>query len=71
MAVLPRWQGQGHGQALVEACAAHVRAAGGRVIWCNGRVSALGFYQRLGFEAVGEMFDLPHSGPHYLLKRKV
>jgi GNAT superfamily N-acetyltransferase len=69
MAVRPECQGQGVGQALVEACAAHARAAGGTLMWCNGRVSALGFYRRVGFEPAGEVFDLPHSGPHYLLRR--
>jgi GNAT superfamily N-acetyltransferase len=71
MAVLPAWQGQGHGQALVQACVGHVRDAGGKVLWCNGRVSALGFYRRSGFEPVGAVFDIPHSGPHFLLKRIV
>lgn len=69
MAVLPEHQGRGYGQALVRACLDHLRGQGGTLLWCNGRVSALAFYQRLGFTPQGEIFDLPISGPHYLLVR--
>ncbi len=71
MAVLPRAQGQGYGRALVQACLRHVRAHGGNLLWCNGRVSVLGFYRALGFEPVGEPFDLPFSGAHFRLVRRV
>lgn len=67
MAVLPGAQGQGVGRALIEACVAHVRTHGANLLWCNGRTPALGFYQGLGFEAVGEEFVVPHSGPHFVL----
>ncbi len=63
MAVLPEHQGRGYGQALVR--------AGGKLLWCNGRVSALAFYHSLGFAPQGDIFDLPVSGPHYLLVRPV
>ncbi len=71
MAVLPEHQGRGYGRALVRACLDHLRAHGGNQLWCNGRVSALAFYQSLGFAPPGEIFDLPISGPHYLLVRPV
>jgi hypothetical protein len=36
------------------------------MLWANARVSALGFYERLGFEIVGEEYvygplELPHK----------
>ena len=71
MAVLPHVRGQGYGRALVQACVRHVLAHGGNRLWCNGRVSALGFYQSLGFQPVGEVFELPFSGPHFRLVRNV
>jgi GNAT superfamily N-acetyltransferase len=71
MAVLPGYQGQGYGRALVQACVRHVMAHGGNLLWCNGRVSALGFYRALGFQPVGEIFELPFSGPHFRLIRRV
>jgi GNAT superfamily N-acetyltransferase len=71
MAVLPAYQGRGYGRALVQACVRHVLAHGGQTLWCDGRVSALGFYQALGFRPVGAVFDLPFSGPHFRLVRRV
>jgi GNAT superfamily N-acetyltransferase len=71
MAVLPSVQGQGYGRALVQACVRHVLAHGGQTLWCNGRVSALGFYRAVGFRPVGEVFELPFSGPHFRLIRRV
>jgi GNAT superfamily N-acetyltransferase len=71
MAVVPEARGRGCGRALVQACVRHVLAHGGNRLWCNGRVSALGFYTALGFEPVGERFDLPFSGPHYRMVRRV
>ena len=47
-------RGQGCGRALVDRCAEYVRTQGGTSIWCNARASAIGFYARMGFEAVLE-----------------
>ncbi len=69
MAVLPDCQGQGCGRLLVEACVRYVAAQAAALLWCNGRVSALGFYTALGFQPVGDVFDLPFSGPHYVFIR--
>lgn len=41
------------------------------LVWCNARVSAVGFYQKVGFEKVGEEFDVPGIGPHYLMFKNI
>lgn len=41
------------------------------LVWCNARVKAVGFYQTVGFEKVGEEFDIPDVGPHYLMFKKI
>lgn len=71
MATAPEVRGQGHGGALLEACIRHVAKKGGTTLWCNGRVTVAGFYQRYGFELCGEPFELPGIGPHYLMRRAV
>ena len=44
-------------------------AAGAPLMWANGRVSALGFYERLGWDAVGEEFSYgPADLPHYVIR---
>lgn len=34
------------------------------MIWCNARVAAIGFYERVGWEVVSEEFEIPYAGPH-------
>lgn len=71
MAILPQVQRQGYGAALIAACAAHIVTNRGELIWCHGRVSALPFYQSLGFASHGEEFLIPVTGPHYLLWKRL
>ncbi len=57
LAVLPAFQNMGVGIALltrVEACAA---SEGGLSIWCNARVSAIGFYLKAGYHHTGKQFS--------------
>jgi predicted GNAT family N-acyltransferase len=63
MAVHPKWQRKGLGQALVTAAQERGRASGDNVIWCNARVSALGFYRSAHFSVIGPEFaaeGVPH-----------
>jgi ribosomal protein S18 acetylase RimI-like enzyme len=69
MATTPEVRGRGYGRALLWRCISHVCERGGSLLWCNGRVSAAGFYKALGFEVSGEHFESPGTGPHYLMKR--
>lgn len=69
MATVPEVRGRGHGRALLEACFDHIRTHGGRLLWCNARVPALGFYARMGFVAQGEEFEIMPIGPHYVMTR--
>lgn len=70
MGTAPEVRGRGYGAGLLEAGVAEAAAAGAELVWCNGRTSARGFYERAGFAAVGEEFDLAPSGPHYVFVRK-
>ena len=67
MATAPSIRGQGGGAALIARCLCHVARCGGTLFWCNGRVSAAPFYLKQGFSTCGPPFEVPVSGPHYLL----
>jgi predicted GNAT family N-acyltransferase len=60
-------RGTGHGAAVLGACIDHVARAGGGELWCNARMSAVGFYRRAGFEVVGDEFDVPGIGAHVVM----
>jgi predicted GNAT family N-acyltransferase len=64
-----RGRGTGAGGALLMACLDHARAAGATRVWCNARTPARGFYERHGFVAQGEEFELPDIGPHLVMSR--
>lgn len=71
MATDPSVRGFGHGKDLVRRCFDYTREQAGDGVWCNARASAEGFYRRLGFDVVGEEFDIPGIGPHYVMQVKV
>ena len=77
MATFPEHQGAGlGGQVLefgIEELAKRMGARGEQsaVVWCNGRTGAQRFYERHGFRAIGELFETPGTGPHYVFWRKV
>lgn len=70
VAVVEGMRGTGCGRRLLEACLEYAREQEGKLVWANGRTSALGFYRALGFRAVGEEY-VTESGPHYLVVRRI
>jgi len=69
MATAPEARGMGLGRLLLEAAHEFARSRRARLLWCNARVTAAGFYQKLGFEILGGQFDIPDVGPHYRMFR--
>ena len=67
MATLRDMQGRGAGRALIAEGVRVATDSGAALMWCNARVSAKGFYEKLGFVAVGDEFRLPVGGPHYVM----
>lgn len=65
MATAPEARGLGLGRALVHACIEFARESGVRLIWCNARTGAVGFYRKLGFEVFGNEFEIADVGPHF------
>jgi GNAT superfamily N-acetyltransferase len=72
MAVEPSAQGTGTGTALMNEVVARARARGDRLLWAEGRDTALAFYRRQGFDVVGDGFaDTPSLLPHHLVIRAI
>ncbi|HWA67094.1 MAG TPA: GNAT family N-acetyltransferase [Mycobacteriales bacterium] len=68
MAVAADRQGQGIGALVLRGAIDVVRAAGAPLLWAHARVSALAFYERLGFDVVaGEYLHGPLRLPHKLI----
>jgi predicted GNAT family N-acyltransferase len=63
------FQGKGFGKKLLEKSVEILKSKNTKIIWCNARVKALGFYVKLGFKTVGNEFDIPPVGGHYVMIR--
>ena len=67
MAVLPSFQKQGIGEALVKESEKFCTTQKANLIWFNARTTAVGFYQKIGYEIVGTEFEINEVGPHFLM----
>jgi len=63
-------RGKGVGVQLLSAAETHAKRHGHSSVWANARQAALGFYQNLGYEVVGDEFDIAGVGPHTLVVKR-
>lgn len=72
MATDPSVRGTGLGRVVLDAGVERAARAGAELVWANARDSALGFYQRAGFEVIGAGFVTSETGlPHHVVVRRV
>ena len=77
MASEPALQGHGLGGRVLAFGIAEIarrlaaRGEAAAALWCNGRSGAQRFYERHGFQPIGEIFETPGTGPHYVFWRRV
>lgn len=71
MATHPDFQGQGAGKRMLEFAVEHLKAQNADRLWCNARIKAVPFYEKLGFLREGPEFDIPGIGGHYLMHRPI
>lgn len=64
-------RGLGYGRELLDRCLAFAAEQGVGMMWCNARMSAVGFYAKAGFITVGKTFELPDIGPHVVMLREL
>jgi GNAT superfamily N-acetyltransferase len=67
MATAEERRGEGLGRAVLDAIVLHAAGHGAALIWCNARVRAIPFYERVGFAGLGELFEEPGIGPHLVM----
>jgi GNAT superfamily N-acetyltransferase len=66
MATDAAWAGKGIGRAVVTYSLAKLKSLSPvRLYWCNARLIAIPFYEKLGWRIVSERFEIPYAGPHH------
>jgi ribosomal protein S18 acetylase RimI-like enzyme len=68
MAVLNNLQGKGIGRALMQFAENIARDRGFHKITMHARKSAIGFYEKLGYQVIGEEFE-EVTIPHYIMEK--
>ena len=73
MATADDFRGKGLGRAMLELADRELLddSSAPRLLWCNARVPAMGFYQLLGWKVVSEAFEIPTAGPHVRMVRRI
>lgn len=71
MATHPDQRSKGAGEKLLRFAFDHLKAQQVDLLWCNARIKAVPFYERLGFVIEGDLFEMPGIGMHYLMHRKI
>jgi GNAT superfamily N-acetyltransferase len=67
MATHPDYQKKGFSSSLLKTGFPIVKQNLCSIVWCNARSPVVGFYEKLGFKIIGNRFEIPEIGPHFLM----
>ena len=70
MAVLEHFQNKGFGEQLLKVAENFCWQEKANLIWFNAREKAVLFYKKLGYEVIGDAFDIPNIGIHFVMLKK-
>ena len=71
MAVLTTHQKKGIGAALVRLAEQYIESQKGSLIWMNARIIAVEFYEKSGYQIIGNSFEIPEIGTHYVMFKNI
>lgn len=71
MATLPKVQNRGGARVLIHFACNKLMQEGQELLWCDARITASKFYQKSGFSILGESYEIPIIGTHYLMYKKL
>ncbi len=71
MATDSRFQGQQLGSLLLKFAEKNLKEKKASLLWCNARITAARFYEQNGFSPVGDIFDVPVTGPHQVMYKNL
>lgn len=67
MAVLEKFQKKGIGETLVKYAEENAKSRSGKLIWFNAREVAVRFYEKMGYQIIGEPFEIGDIGEHFVM----
>ncbi len=69
MATLEDYRHKGAGSLAVEFAERELKNRGVEVLWCKARHKAMGYYEKLGFDTYGDVFDYYPIGEHIIMNK--
>ena len=67
MATHPSARGTGLGKDIVLNGIEKLKQKKVDIVWCDARIEATGFYDKMGFKTMGDIYEVPEIGPHKLM----
>jgi len=64
-------QRKGYATTLMQASFKELKERDCDMLWCNARLIAIDFYKSMGFQIMGELFDIVGIGPHYYMYKNL
>jgi len=67
MGTLKTHQGKNMGKQLIKFGLKILQREKIKLLWCDARKEAIPFYKKLGFNIIGDYYEIPNIGPHKLM----
>lgn len=67
MATAKTVRGEGIGKQIIEFAIEKLKQMNVELLWCDARIKATGFYDKMGFKTKGDIYNVPEIGPHKLM----
>jgi len=67
MATSEKVKEEGIGKQIIEFAIEKLKQMKVELLWCDARLEATGFYNKMGFKTLGDVYDVPNIGPHKLM----
>ena len=71
MATDSNFQRKGYATDLMKESFEELKKRDCDMVWCNARLVAVDFYKSVGFNIIGEIFDIEAIGPHYYMYKEI
>jgi len=71
MATHPDYRRVGIAKAIMEFAFKKLKSEGQTLLWCDARIVAIDFYKSLGMSVLGNQFEIPMIGYHFLMYKIV
>jgi len=71
MATLNEFQGFGAGKLMVQEALSILAKLRVDYLWCNARIIAVHFYEKQGLKTIGDSFEVPFVGEHFVMFKKI